>query len=133
MTITDPIADMFTRIRNGLNVKLEVVDIPFSVIKLSISKILKDEGFIKYYEIVSDDLKKKRIKVGLKYTSSGKSVISKLTRISKPGKRIYVQKSEIPKVLNGFGINVLSTPKGVLSGRSARLKNVGGELIGEVY
>ncbi len=133
MAISDPIADMFTRVRNALAARHDKVIIPFSNMKLAIAKILKDEGFIKYYEIVSEDLRKKTIKIGLKYDDSGRSLISTIRRISKPGRRHYVAKKEIPKVLNGFGISILSTPKGVLSGRAARLANVGGEYIGKVF
>ena len=133
MTIIDPIADLFTRIRNGLGVNHNSVIVTYSQVKVSILKILKEEGFITFYEIENTDLNKKVIKVGLKYTSSGASIIKKIVRKSKPSKRVYVQKHEIPKVLNGFGICILSTSSGVLSGRSARLKNVGGELLGLVY
>lgn len=133
MAITDPIADMFTRLRNALLAGHDEVIVPFSNLKLSISKILKDEGFIKYYEMISEDLNKKNIKIGLKYRTNGKPAISGINRISRPGKRYYVSKRDIPKVLNGFGISILSTSKGLMTGRNARLKNTGGELLGEVY
>ena len=133
MSVSDPIADMFTRIRNALAEKHDKVVVPFSNMKLAIAKILKDEGFIKYYEIVSEDLRKKTIKIGLKYDEVGQSIITKIDRISKPGNRRYIAKREIPKVLSGFGISILSTPKGVISGRAARLANVGGEYLGRVY
>ena len=133
MAVMDPISDMFTRIRNAINARHDEVSFPFSTLKLAIIKILKEEGFIKFYEIVSTDLKKKVIKIGLKYSGSGKNVITKLETRSRPSHRVYVQKNEIPKVLNGFGTSILSTSKGVLSGRSARLQHVGGELIGIVY
>lgn len=130
MSVTDPIADMFTRIRNAHLIKQDDVVFPFSKMKLSIIKILKEEGFIKYYEVLSEDLNKKQIKVGLKYTPDGRSLISKIERVSKPGKRVFVEKHKVPKVMNGFGICVLSTSKGVVTGRNARLTNVGGELLG---
>ncbi len=133
MTIIDPIADLFTRIRNGLNVNHRTVIVTYSRMKIAVLKILKEEGFILFYEIENTDLNKKVIKVGLKYSSTGKSIIQKIIRKSKPSKRVYVQKSEIPKVRNGFGICILSTSSGILSGRAARLKNVGGELLGLVY
>ena len=133
MTIIDPIADLFTRIRNALSVNHTSVIVSYSRIKTSILKILKEEGFIAYYEIENTDLNKKVIKIGLKYSSAGNSIIQKIIRKSKPSKRVYLQKSEIPKVRNGFGICILSTSSGILSGRSARLKNVGGELLGLVY
>lgn len=132
MAVSDPIADMFTRMRNALMISQEDVLFPFSKIKLSVVKILKEEGFIKYYEVLTEDLNKKSIKVGLKYTPDGDSLIKQIDRKSKPGKRLYVQKNQVPKVLNGFGISILTTSKGVLSGRNARLANVGGELLGIV-
>ena len=132
MAVTDPIADMFTRIRNALMISQEDVVFPFSKMKLSIVKILKEEGFVKYYEVLTEDLSKKSIKIGLKYTPDGLSLIKQIDRKSKPGKRYYVQKCQVPKVLNGFGISILSTSKGVLSGKNARLSNVGGELLGIV-
>jgi small subunit ribosomal protein S8 len=131
MTITDPIADMFTRVRNALGAKHDVVIVPFSKEKLGIVKILKEEGFIKYYEVSNEEIK--NIKIGLKYNLSGNPVITKIQRVSKPGKRVYLPKSEIPKVLNGFGVAIISTSKGILSGRTARLSNVGGELLGVMY
>jgi small subunit ribosomal protein S8 len=133
MSISDPIADMFTRIRNAILARHDKVVIPFSNMKLSIAKILKDEGFVKYYEILTEDNQKKLLKVGLKYDDMGRSLISNIERVSRPGRRYYVTKKQIPKVLNGFGISILSTPKGVLSGRSARLANVGGEYLGKVH
>ncbi|MFT5170845.1 MAG: small subunit ribosomal protein S8 [Candidatus Marinamargulisbacteria bacterium] len=133
MTITDPISDLFARIRNGINKDHKEVVVPFSKIKVAIVEILKNEGFIKGFDVLSEDLKKKFIRVALKYGETGDSMISSLKVISKPSKRIYVAKKEIPKVLNGFGISIVSTHEGVLSGRDARLKNAGGELIAEVY
>ena len=127
MTIMDPISDMFSRIRNALLVKKDSVVIPHSKLKLAICKILKDEGFIEGYETGNEDLAKKKIKIALKYNDLGDAVTSK------PSKRVYVEKAKVPKPLNGFGISIISTSKGVLSGRDARLKNVGGELLGIVY
>ncbi|MCP4049553.1 MAG: 30S ribosomal protein S8 [bacterium] len=132
MAITDPIADMFTRIRNALQEKHEALVMPHSNIKASIAKILKEEGFIKSYE-KKEKSKLSFLKIVLKYDDEGIPVLSKIKRVSKPGKRIYVQKKNVPKVLNGFGISLLSTSKGILSGREARLNNVGGELIGITY
>ena len=134
MTFSDPIADMFTRIRNALKAGHESTKMPFSSLKLDVVKILKEEGFVKYYEVQDEDGgKKKNVKVGLKYDSDKFPVIKTIKKISKPGCRVYVQKSEIPKVLKGFGISIVSTSKGVLSGREARLNNVGGELLGIIY
>ena len=130
---TDPIADYLTRLRNASKATHKVVDIPASNIKKEITKILKDEGFIKFYEVISNDLIKKDIKIGLKYDKNGNSLISKFERKSKPGKRLYLKKQNIPKVLNGFGFAILSTSKGIVSGKVARTSNVGGEYIGSLY
>lgn len=130
MAITDPISDMFVRLRNALLNSEDEVVIPHSKMKVSIIKILKEEGFIRFFEILNAEAFNKSIKVGLKYAPSGQSVISTLRRVSKPSKRIYIPKDKIPKVLNGFGTCILSTSKGVLNGKSARLANVGGEFIG---
>ena len=130
MAVTDPISDMFTRIRNAVNNHEDEVVIPFSNLKQSIAKILKEEGFIKFFELINADSIKKSIKIGLKYAPNGRPLISRIARVSKPSKRVYVQKSRIPKVMNGYGICILSTPKGVLNGKAARLANVGGEFIG---
>jgi small subunit ribosomal protein S8 len=133
MKITDPIADMFTRIRNALMVDHQDVIIPYSKEKAAIAKILKEEGFIKFSEVLNNEKNQKIIKVGLKYDEHKKSVITKIERISKPGKRIYVKKKDVPKVLNGFGISILSTSLGILTGQAARINNTGGELLGIVY
>ena len=132
MAVTDPIADMFARIRNALAVRHDFVVFPFSKQKLAIVKILKDEGFVRHFEILTEDVKKKFIKVALKYVS-GKPAILGLRRVSRPGKRRYVAKAEIPKVLNGFGVNFLTTSIGIITGSKARQNNVGGEMMGEVY
>jgi small subunit ribosomal protein S8 len=133
MAITDPIADMFTRIRNALQVQHNEVLIPHSKGKQAIAKILKDEGFIKHFEVVQEDLRKKLIKVILKYSKTDEPIIKKIDKVSTPGNRRYVKKCDIPKVLNGFGISILSTSKGVMTGRQARINNTGGELLGIVY
>jgi len=133
MTITDPISDIFTRIRNALHSKHAFVLLPFSKITLAIIKILEAEGFVRGFELNTKDLVKRFISVELKYNKKGDGVISSIRRISKPGKRIYVPKWRVPKVLNGFGVSILSTSKGLMTGRDARINNVGGELIGEVY
>lgn len=133
MTITDPIADMLTRIRNALKETKSEVNVPFSKLKYEIAVILKNEGFIKDISINDQDLVRKSILLKLKYYKKNKPCIDSIKRISKSSKRVYVKKSDVPKVLNGFGISILSTSKGVLSGRDARLKQVGGELLVEVY
>lgn len=129
MTTTDGISDMLTRIRNAYRVKHESVEIfPFSKTKKSIVDILKKEGFILDYKVIGDE-PKKGIKALLKYDENKKSVITMLKRISKPGRRIYLKKAEIPKVLSGFGISVISTNKGLMTGYEARKSNLGGEVI----
>jgi len=129
----DVIAELFTSIRNGFMVNLSDVTVPFSKLKLSVVKILKDEGFIKYFEVNSLDDYRRVIKIGLKYAHDGSSVIRSIKRVSTPGRRIYVKKTDIPKVQRGFGICILSSSQGVVTGRVARLANTGGELIGLVY
>lgn len=127
------IADLFTRIRNAAAAEHQDIEVRFSNLKLEIVKILKEEGFVRFYEVVRPNDVKRGIKVGLKYGPSGESVMSSIVAVSRPGKRVYVKKAQIPKVRNGFGICILSTPKGVLSGRASRLANVGGELLAIVY
>ena len=133
MTVVDPIADMFTRIRNALIVSFDSVTFQYSNVKCEIAKILVNEGYINGYEILNNDLNKRLIKLSLKYDKLGKPVIENIRRVSKPSKRIYTKKKDIYKVLNGFGTLILSTSVGILSGKEARLKNVGGEVIGEIY
>ncbi|MBT3261906.1 30S ribosomal protein S8 [bacterium] len=133
MAVTDPIADMFTRIRNAKIVKHDYVYIPFSKFKLAILKLLKEEGFIGQYEVKKTSLDKQVLKVGLKYTSDHNSVIKDIKKVSKPGNRVYFRKRNIGRTKNGFGLSIISTSKGVMTDRNARLQNVGGEVIGEVY
>ena len=133
MTIIDPVGDMLTRIRNAIKSGKENVECPYSKLKVDILKLLKSEGFIKYYEIVDEDLKKRHLKIGIKYTADGESVISAIKKVSLSSKRKYVKKKQVPKVRNGFGISILTTPKGVLTGRQARINNTGGELLAVVY
>ncbi|WP_438450285.1 30S ribosomal protein S8 [Lactobacillus kitasatonis] len=132
MVMTDPIADYLTRIRNANMAKHDSVEIPASNIKKSISEILKREGFIRDYE-VADDNKQGVIKVFLKYGPNGERVISGLKRISKPGLRNYVSAEDLPKVLNGLGIAIVSTSAGVVTDKEARQKNVGGEVIAYIW
>jgi small subunit ribosomal protein S8 len=130
--ISDPIADMLTRVRNALKARHQKVDVPASKLKTEIARILKDEGYILNYKIV-DEGSHKAIRVYLKYTPANAPVISKIERVSRPGCRVYVGKDEIPKVLGGLGVNILTTPKGVMTGKTARRENVGGELLCTVY
>lgn len=130
--ISDPIADMLTRIRNAMKARHPKVDVPASKLKTEIARIMKDEGYILNYKIV-DEGNHKAIRVYLKYTPANQPVISKLERVSRPGCRVYVGSEDIPKVLGGLGINILTTPKGVMTGRSARKEGVGGEVLCQVY
>ena len=132
MVMTDPIADYLTRIRNANMAKHSSVEVPASNIKKSISEILKREGFIRDYE-VTDDNKQGIIKIFLKYGPDGERVISGLKRISKPGLRNYVSAENLPKVLNGLGIAIVSTSAGVITDKEARQKDVGGEVIAYVW
>jgi small subunit ribosomal protein S8 len=132
MSMTDPIADMLTRIRNGKMAKLQKVDVPSSNMKVSLANVLKSEGFIKNYKVIADQ-KQGILRIYLKYIDEKDSVITEITRISKPGSRRYVKGDEIPSVKNGMGIAVLSTSKGVISDRTAREAGVGGELICTVW
>ncbi|SMB83856.1 SSU ribosomal protein S8P [Desulfonispora thiosulfatigenes DSM 11270] len=132
MVMTDPVADFLTRIRNANMVMHEKVEIPASNIKKSLAEILKDEGFIKDYECIEDD-KQGVIRVYLKYGSNREKVISGLKRISKPGLKVYCKKDEVPKVLGGLGVAIISTSKGIMSDRSARKAGVGGEVVCYVW
>jgi small subunit ribosomal protein S8 len=132
MVMTDPIADMLTRIRNANNVKHETVEIPASNEKKAIAKILLDEGYVKDVEFI-DDSKQGIIKITLKYGANKEKVITGLKRISKPGLRVYARKDEIPKVLGGLGIAIISTSKGVVTDKAARALGVGGEVVCYVW
>ena len=132
MVLTDPIADFLTRIRNANMAKHDSVEIPASNIQKSLTEILKQEGFIRDYE-VTEDSKQGVIKITLKYGPNGERVISGLKRISKPGLRNYVSADNLPKVLNGLGIAIVSTSAGILTDKEAREKNVGGEVIAYVW
>ena len=133
MSMSDPIADFLTRIRNGLSAQKRWVDIPSSSLKKRISLVLKEESYIQDYIFISKDDKKELIRIFLKYDYQGNSVIDNMKRISKPGLRVYVGALEAPRVLDGLGISILSTSKGVLSNKKANLLGVGGELLCEVY
>jgi small subunit ribosomal protein S8 len=128
MSVSDPIADMICVIKNGWRAKKEAVSFPYSQIKESIIKILVTEGFVQRLDVTQIGVKK-TIKVTLKYTEQGTSVISEMLRESTPGRRLYTAKSDISKVKNGYGISIISTNKGVLSGKQARINKVGGETL----
>lgn len=126
--VTDPIADMLTRIRNGIGARQQRVDMPSSKLKAEIARVLKEEGYISNFK-VSEEGKKKVLKVFLRYGSDGESVISVIERVSKPGRRVYVASDSIPRVLGGLGVNILTTPRGVMTGKSARKSRLGGEVL----
>lgn len=132
MAMTDPIADMLTRIRNASTVSHETVDIPASKLKVELARVLKEEGFIADYA-VKEEGKFKVITITLKYDMNRKPVITKLERISKPGLRHYSKAKKLQKVLGGLGVAIISTPKGLLTDRRARKENVGGEILCYVY
>jgi len=132
MSMSDPVADMLTRIRNGIIASHDTVDVSSSKLKINIAKILKAEGFIKNYK-VSSEKELGVIKVFLKYDENGESVVTGLKRISKPSCRIYTRNDRIPKIQNGFGINILSTSKGVMTDKQARKMKLGGEILCVVW
>ena len=132
MVVTDPIADMLTRIRNANAMKYKEVSMPVSKVKTEIAKILKDEGFIEDYK-VSKDGDFGKLVLTLKYTNKKERVITGLKRISKPGLRVYAKNNEVPKVLNGFGIAVVSTSHGIMTDKEARKQNLGGEIMAYIW
>ena len=132
MTLTDPIGDMFSRIRNGQMRLLDSIEIPSSNFRKNILEILKNEGYIKDYYIEKSENNKINLKINLKYYE-GDPVIKEIKRISKPGRRVYSRATSSPKVMNGLGLAILSTPKGVMSDVEARKNNVGGEIICRVF
>jgi small subunit ribosomal protein S8 len=132
MNMTDPVADMITRIRNGVRAKLPKVDIPSSRLKAEIARILKDEGYVANFKQIEDD-KQGVLRVYLKYGPGMERVITDVQRVSRPGCRIYCGKDQIPRVYGGLGINILSTSRGVMTGKSAAREGVGGEILCNVW
>ena len=130
--MTDPIADMLTRIRNGLQARHATVEMPASKIKSAIAEVLKDEGYIKGYSVVGEGISR-ALKVELRYVNKNEPVLSGLKRISKPGLRVYTPATEIPRVFGGLGVAIVSTSRGVMSGASARKMRVGGEVLCHVW
>jgi len=130
--MTDPIADMLTRVRNAVQGKHQKVDMPTSRLKIEIARILKEEGYIAHYK-TADEAGKLFLTLFLKYGPKGEKVISKIERVSRPGCRVYVSKTEIPRVLGGLGINILTTSHGVMTGKQARKQGFGGELLCNIY
>ena len=132
MNMTDPVADMLTRVRNGVRARLPKVDVPSSKLKVEIARILKSEGYIANYR-VAEDAQQNVLRVYLKYGPGMERVITDLQRVSRPGCRIYCGKNEIPRVYGGLGINILSTSRGLMTGRSAAREGVGGEILCNVW
>ena len=130
--MTDPIADMLTRMRNAISAKHSRVDIPASKLKLEIARILKEEGYINNF-VTKGKGPKKTIRIFLRCDARGSSSITHLSRVSTPGRRVYMGAGQIPKVLGGYGINIVSTSRGLMSGKRARRENVGGEVLAEIY
>src|SRR5215813_2534345 len=132
MSLTDPVADLLTRVRNAIHAHHQKLDVPASKLKVEIARILKEEGYIANFKATEEE-GKKVIRLYLKYGPNNNSAISHISRISRPGCRVYVGRNEITRVLGGLGINILTTPKGVMTGRQARKEGVGGEVLCEVY
>jgi small subunit ribosomal protein S8 len=132
MSLTDPVADFLTRVRNAIRARHQKVDVPASKLKLELARILKEEGYISNFKATEED-GQKILRVYLKYGPNNEATMSKLERVSKPGCRVYVGRNEIPRVLGGMGINILTTPRGVMTGREARKQGVGGEVLCEIY
>jgi small subunit ribosomal protein S8 len=132
MSLTDPVSDFLTRIRNAYRARHQKMDVPASKLKLEIARILKEEGYISNFK-ATDEEGKKILRLYLKYGPNNETVINSITRVSRPGCRVYVGHNEILRVLGGLGINILTTPKGVMTGRQARKEGVGGEILCEIY
>ncbi|CAN5166417.1 30S ribosomal protein S8 [soil metagenome] len=130
--MTDPIADMLTRIRNAIAANHSRVDIPGSKLKLEVARILKEEGYINNFVTKGEGVKY-MIRIFLRYDAKGTSSITHLSRVSRPGRRVYVGATGIPRVLGGYGVNIVSTSRGLMSGKNARKENVGGEILAEIY
>ncbi len=133
MSTTDPIADMLTRIRNAIMARHDFVLVPASKVKVSIAQILKEEGFISDYEMLKGNTPQQVIKIQLKYTGKKEPILTGLKRVSKPGLRVYVGRGEIPRVYQGVGVAILSTPSGIMTGKQAWRKGVGGEVLCYVW
>ncbi len=132
MKLTDPVADMLARIRNAIRARHQKVDVPASKLKLEIARILKDEGYVSNFKATEEE-GHKVIRIYLKYDNNSEAAISNLARISRPGCRVYVRRTEIPRVLGGLGINIMTTPRGVMTGRQARKQGLGGEVLCEIW
>lgn len=131
MSLTDPVADFLTRIRNAISARHQKLDIPASKLKAEMARILKEEGYISNFKLTEEE-GHKVLRIYLKYGANNDAAITELKRVSRPGCRVYVKRSEIPRVLGGLGVNILTTPRGVMTGRQARKEGVGGEILCEV-
>jgi small subunit ribosomal protein S8 len=131
MSLTDPVADFLTRVRNAIGARHQKVDIPASKLKLELARILKEEGYISNFKTTEEE-GRRVLRVYLKYSDGNEAAISDIKRVSRPGCRVYVGHNEIPRVMGGLGINILTTPKGVMTGKRARKEHVGGEILCEV-
>jgi len=132
MSFTDPVADLLTRIRNAINARQQKLDVPASKLKMEIARILKEEGYLSNFKATEEN-GRKLLRLYIKYGSNNDAAITNLSRVSRPGCRVYVGHNEIPRVLGGLGISILTTPKGVMTGRQARKTGVGGEILCEVW
>ena len=133
MGMTDPIADMLTRIRNANRVKFDSVDVLLSKVNLNIARVLNESGYINGFDVRKGNDSRELLKIYLKYSNSKENVITDIQRVSKPGRRVYVKSDKMPKVLNGYGIAILSTSKGIMTDKEARKMNVGGEILCNVW
>lgn len=131
MSLTDPVADFLTRVRNAISARHQKVDVPASKLKAEIARILKEEGYISNYKLTEEE-GHKVLRIYLKYGTDNEAAINSLQRVSRPGCRVYVGRNEIPRVMGGLGINILTTPRGVMTGRQARKEGVGGEILCEI-
>jgi small subunit ribosomal protein S8 len=132
MSLTDPVADLLTRIRNAIRARHQKLDVPSSKLKVEIARILKEEGYLSNFKMAEEE-GRKILRLYIKYGSNQDAAISNVNRVSRPGCRVYVGRNEIPRVLGGLGINILTTPRGVMTGRQARKEGVGGEILCEVW
>ena len=132
MSLSDPVADFLARIRNAIRARHQKLDVPASKLKTEIARILKEEGYINNFVLKGEGLKR-TIRIFLRYDARGTSSITHLERLSRPGRRVYVGSGEIPRVLGGYGVNIVSTSKGLMSGKTARRENMGGELLAQIY
>ena len=133
MSMNDPLADMLTRIRNACMVKFNKVNMPYSHMKGQIARLLKDEGYINDYHVIEEKGPQNTLQIDLKYDTTGKQVITGLRRVSKPGRRVYARHNEIPKVMTGLGVSLVSTSNGMLTDNQARAQRVGGEIICDIW